>query len=250
MDRKSQLIDRIKGHSFVKSRGGTAGIVSSYGKGVEFDVQKDDTDDILVIANTGDIDLEQERVVPSGADPTYFKANGQMFADHQYDIESGAGVLRRIHEYPSPADHKAWKLRVRLRDNKIGKAIRAIVEDTNQIGVSVGFVPLDYGTPTQQEKDALGGDFVSIVRAWEWFETSFTLLPCNVSCQSMVVTEGKSMDMVESADRLLGADKIDREAAYSLGMPISVSRRYFTVPQTYTKVYTSDGLSYRRHASA
>jgi len=245
MDRQAQLIERIKGHSFVKNHGGVAGIVGSYGKGAETDINAD-TNDIVVIANTGDIDLENERVMPSGADASYFDANRQMFADHRYDIESGAGHVRSIGAYPSTENHKSWKLRVRLRDNAIGKAIRAIVEDTNQIGVSVGFVPDDYGPPTPDELDSMGGIFSSIVRSWKWFETSFTLLPCNVACQSMVVSEGKSMDMVESADRLLTNNKIDREAAYALGMPITMTRRFFTIPRKSVKVYTECGLMYEK----
>ena len=247
MDRKAQLIERIRNHAFVQKSGGVAGIVGSYGKGAETDI-KADTDDIIVVANTGDIDLENERVIPSGADDSYFKANGQMFADHQYDIGSGAGVVRNISAYPSTENHKAWRLRVRLRDNDIGKAIRAIVDDTNQIGVSVGFVPVDYGPPTPDEQDALGGAFHSIVRTWKWFETSFTLLPCNVACQSMNITEGKSMDMVESADRLLGSSKISREAAAALGMPITAKRRFFSIPEQRVRVFTTDGLSYTKPA--
>ena len=230
MDRKQQLINRIKGHSFVKSHGGVAGIVASYGKGAEIDV-KDDTRDIVVIANTADIDLEKERVVPSGADTSYFKSNRQMFADHLYDINSGAGVMRVMNEYPSKTDHKSWKLRCRIRNNPIGNAIMAVVEDTNQIGISVGFVPLDWGEPTSSEIKEFGGSsFDSIIRAWEWFETSYTLLPCNVTCQSMDITEGKSYDMIDSADRLLSRDKIDREAAYALGLPITPKRRIFSIP--------------------
>jgi len=237
--RQKQLIERLQGHAFVKSRGGTAGIVGSYGKGAEVDL-RDDTEDIVVIANTGDIDLEKERVLPSGADDSYFRANRQMFADHKYDIESGAGEARAISPYPNRQELKAWKIRCRIRSNPIGKAIRAVVEDTNQIGVSIGFVPLDYGTPTSEEREKMGGEFASIVRSWEWFETSFTLLPCNVACQSMAVTEGKSWDMVDSADRLLSADKIDREAAYALGMPIAAKRRIFSVAAAKSK-NTTDG---------
>lgn len=239
MDRKAQLIERLKGHAFVKSHGGVAGIVGSYGKGAEVDL-KSDTRDIVVVATTGDIDLEKERVMPGGADQTYFKANRQMFADHKYDIESGAGEARSIYAYPNDQDVKAWKIRCRIRNNPIGKAIQAIVEDTNQIGVSIGFVPTDYGSPTADEREKMGGEFGSIVREWEWFETSFTLLPCNVACQSMAVTEGKSWDMVDSADRLLSADKIDREAAYALGMPITATRRMFSVPEPKV-VFTPDG---------
>jgi len=237
--RQKQLIERLQGHAFVKSRGGKAGIVGSYGKGAEADF-KDDTEDIVVIANTGDIDLEKERVVPGGAVKDYFNANRQMFADHKYDIESGAGVARAIYAHPSESDVRAWKIRCRIRNNPIGKAIREVVEDTNQIGVSIGFVPVDYGRPNDEEQAKMGGEFKSIVRVWEWFETSFTLLPCNVACQSMAVTEGKSWDMVESADRLLSANKIDREAAYALGMPITAKRRVFAVPAPKT-IVTPDG---------
>jgi len=247
VDRKSQLIERIKQHSFVRKNGGVAAIVASYGKGAETVVKNDDsgTNDIIVIANTGDIDLENERVMPGGADKSYFEKNKQMFADHRYDIESGVGEARAIGAYPNPQEIKSWRIRCRIRNNRLGDTIKAIVEDTNQIGVSIGFVPQDWGVPTDEERKNLGGDFNTIVRSWRWFETSFTLLPCNVSCQS-VVTEGKSYDMVDSADRLLCAGKIDREAAVMLGMPTTPTRKFFAAPKP-KRVFTPEGFSYLRN---
>jgi len=244
MDRKTLLLERIKGNPFVQKNGGVAGIVASYGKGVETRTKNDDsgTNDIIVTANTGDIDLENERVMPGGADKSYFQANRKMFADHRYDLESGVAEARSVSAYPNPQEIKSWRIRCRLMDTPLARTIRAIVDDTNQIGVSIGFIPKDWGMPSDEERETLGGDFQTIVRSWSWFETSFTLLPCNVSCQS-IVTEGKSMDMVDSADRLLSAGKIDRESAAALGMPIHAERKLFTIPET-KRFFLPDGESY------
>ena len=244
MDRKEIILARVKAHQFVKDSGGSVGIVGSYGKGAATDI-KADTQDIIVTANTADIDLEDERVIPSGADMSYFIKNRQMFADHRYDIMSGAAYLRTADPYPSASNHRSWKLRTHLRDNDIGKAIAAVVDDTSQIGISIGFVPMDFGPPTAAEREKWGGDFRSIVRTYKVFEASFTLLPCNVSCQSEAIAEGKSLDMVDSADRLLCSSKITRDAAHALGMPISKERKMHAIPKT-KMVFLADGSWYKK----
>jgi hypothetical protein len=238
-----KLIDRLKSHPAVKSDS-TIGVVSSFGKGAEVDI-KSDTRDIVVIANTNDIDLESEVVVAAGADTSYFVKNGHIFADHVYDIANGAGKLRSLSPYPSKTDHKAWKVRARINDNPIGNAIKTIVEQTGQIGVSIGFMAKDFGQPNEDEMAIYGvGDKLirSIVRTWDWFELSFTLLPCNVSCQSMATVEGKSLDMMNAVDRMVTKGLFSREIASTLGAPISPKRKIYTVPVPKPRyLVTEDG---------
>lgn len=244
--KSTAIIDRIKSHPGV-SESDKVGVVSSFGKGAEVDV-KSDTRDIIVIANTNDIDLDSEIVVASGADPTYFLKNRQVFADHKYDIENGAGKLRSLSEHPSKDDHRAWKMRVRINDNPIGNAIMDIVKETGQIGVSVGFVATDYGTPTEDERTKYASKnptaLHAIIRAWDWFETSFTLLPCNVSCQSTAMAESKSLDMLDAVDRMVTKGLIKRDIAALLGMPITKKRviHAVTTPKFKSIVYPGGGV--------
>lgn len=238
------IITRLKAHPGIADDA-TVGVVSSFGKGAEV-VDKADTRDILVTANTQDIDLDNEVVVPSGADTTYFERNKMIFADHMYDLSQVAGKLRQLDKYPSDADHKSWRVRAHINDNPIGNAIMTIVRETGQIGVSVGFKALSFGPPTEEElaKYSIDGSTLrSIVRAWEWFELSFTALPCNVACQSMGLTEGKSVDMYNAVDELVTKGLIDRESASLLGMPISAKRKMHAVSSPRSKmVFAGNGL--------
>lgn len=242
--KSNPIIDRIKSHPGV-SESDKVGVVSSFGKGADV-IVKADTRDIVVTANTGDIDLDHEVVVPSGADTSYFLKNRHVFADHKYDIADGAGRLRSLSPYPSKEDHRAWKMRVRINDNPIGNAIMDIVRETGQIGVSVGFVAKDYGNPTDDERAKYGGDnpdrLTAVIRKWDWFETSFTLLPCNVACQSDAFTEGKSLDMLDAVDRMVTKGVIKRDVAAALGMPITTKRTIIAMPKKKRLIFP-DGRS-------
>lgn len=226
----TDILTRLKQHGI--QDGESVGVVSSYGKGAEIDT-KNNTRDLVVVANTGDIDLDNEVVIPSGADTKYFERNRMIFADHQYDLSQVAGKMRHLHKYPTEADHKAWRVRAHVNNNPIGNAVWTIVEETGQIGVSVGFIAKEYGPPDDEERKAYrgkdGSTPRSIVREWEWFELSFTALPCNVACQSLAMTQGKSADMLNEVERLVTKGRIDRESAYLLGMPITPKRKMHAV---------------------
>ena len=229
------ILTRLKQHPGVLDQS-KMGVVSSFGKGAEVRVKSDDrTRDLVVIANTDDIDLDNEVVVPSGANTSYFERNKQIFADHQYDLGNVVGTLRNLYRYPNETDHKAWRVVMHLHDNALGKAAQTIVEKTGQIGVSIGFVAKKFGPPDDEERKAYrskdGTSPRSIVREWDWFELSVTALPCNVACQSLAVTQGKSADMLNEVERLVTKGQIDRESAYLLGMPIEPKRKVFAVSE-------------------
>lgn len=231
------IIERLKKHPAVKADS-SFGVVSSFGKGAEIQ-EGNDLRDIVVIANTNDIDLESEVVVASGADTAYFEKNKHIFADHMYDVANGAGKLRHLDPHPSKENHKGWRVRARINDNPIGNAIKTIVEQTGQIGVSIGFIAKDFGPPTEAELAEFGGgdrEIRSVVRAWQWFELSFTLLPCNVFAQSIgglmgEVVEGKSLDMLHAVDNMVVKGLIGRDIANLLGAPISAKRKIYRVPE-------------------
>lgn len=227
----STILHRLKQHPGVLDQS-TIGVVSSFGKGAEVET-KNNTRDIVVVANTSDIDLDNEVVVPSGADTSYFQRNGMIFADHMYDLGQVAGKMRRLDKYPSETEHRAWRVRATIANNPIGNTVKTIIEETGQIGVSIGFIATDYGPPTEDERKSFkrpnGETPQSVVRSWKWFELSFTALPCNVACQSLAVTEGKSLDMLNAVDELVTKGLIDRESAALLGMPIGAKRKFHAV---------------------
>jgi len=218
-----QMIERIRTRA--KSRADLAGVeipsigvVSSWGKGATVDEEKGNND-IIAIANTADIDLDDEVVIPAGLDPSYFKANKQVFLDHEYGTDKAAGFLRSISAYPSTRDHQAWKVRIGLYDNDQGNAVKQIVKASGQIGLSIGFFPTDHGPPTDAERKLYerdGAKLVSVVRAADWFELSFTPLPCNVSCQGQFASGGEKQMRVLRG--LVDEGKVDKKIATLFGV--------------------------------
>lgn len=186
--------------------------------------------DYIAIANTDDLDLDDEIVMPSGANTSYIKANGKLFANHNYENADVVGSIRSMSAYPSTANHKAWQVRIKLTTLEAGETVRKIIEETGTIGLSVGFFAREYGPPTPEEKKAysVGAKTPrSIVRQWDWFELSATALPCNKACQTMgIATDEKHAAEIE---RLVTKGLISRNGAAKLGLPVGAERKFFRV---------------------
>lgn len=209
---KAALIERIRKHKDVGDDR-VFGVVASYGKVVNID-DEGDKNDIIAIANTGDIDLDDEVVVPGGGATTYLDRNNQVFVDHNYGVHDAAGFIRS-----KKLVDGAWRVRIGLYDNDAGRAVKEIARKSGQIGLSIGFFPVEYGPPTDEEREkyaASGKVPASIVRRWDWFELSFTALPCNVSCQGSFVA-GDDRKMVDTLGELVDSGAVEKRVAVLLG---------------------------------
>lgn len=254
MQMNHDIIKRLKNHSFINS-GDDLGVISSFGKGAVIDA-KDDTLDIVAPMTTSDIDLDDEVLDPNGADLSYFRANGKIFADHNYDMMSYVGVLRKI--YPIDAGGKliGWKMRFRPDDSPLGRACVRIVEHSGTIGTSVGFKVKDYGPPTDDELarySTNGKTIRSVARAYEVFEVSTTCLPCNVICQGTSdssqktpsFTVSKNLELISVVEGLVTRGVIDRVTASLLGMPIQPKRKMFSVDDANSILSKRKQISYQ-----
>jgi hypothetical protein len=177
----------------IKSRHGLAedapvGIFATFDTKAALDTENGNND-VLAIATTDNVDLDDEVVLPSGCDWSYLNANRKLFVDHQYDISHCVGALRSMAPYPSKGAMKGWSIRARLYDGMPYPAAEAVQKIIAQdgIGISIGFLALDYGAPTADERIKYPGAS-SIVRKSKLLEASFTCLPCNVSCQTQRVS--------------------------------------------------------------
>lgn len=166
------------------------------------DAKIEDERDLVVIANTDDVDSEDEVVVPGGADISYFRKNGQIFVDHCYATTSVVGKLRALSPRPNPENVRAWRVRMHMLrlSSQIPDDILTIAAEGG-IGVSIGFVPIDFGPPTKEEADRYGTRAKSVVRSWKWLELSVTAFPCNVACQTIGSAGAEGID-VEKSRRL------------------------------------------------
>ena len=251
------IIDRLKNHPGINDDA-TVGIVSSFGKGAEV-VAKEKTRDIVAILTTSDIDMDDEVLVPSGADMSYLQANKMIFADHHYNMTDYVGVLRSITPMGESGNLKGWRIRFHASDSDLGNACVKIVEHAGQIGISAGFRVKNYGPPTQQELDLYSmGEKTpkSIVRQYMVFEASTTCIPCNVACQGVAagigtkaasIHIGKGVDMINTVDDLVTRGMIKRETAYLLGLPIDLKRSMHAVSSSRSKTlinYMPDGVAY------
>jgi len=144
-----------------------------------------DRREYAVVANTADVDLDHEVVLPKGALPSnggsmdYFLRNRKLFWGHNYEGLS-IGQLSRD---PS-LKRKGWFLRMRISKTGFGHDLVAMMSDGMYPGASIGFVPLESHTPTPTEVKAFG-DHDLIHTAWQWLETSLTHMPCNPACQAV-----------------------------------------------------------------
>lgn len=201
-------------------RDGPIGVWGSVCKRLEID-RSNGNRDLILYANTDDIDLEDEVVIPDGAAAdSYFFRNRKVFLDHSYEYASLVGALRSHALIDRPDGGKAWRVRIHVRTSPLGDDILTAADEVG-IGTSIGFRALDFGPPTDDErkrytKGTRGPH--GIVRRWEWLEQSLTAMPCNVACQSLTAT---AIDATRAAalDRLVTGGLIRRESAYLLGMP-------------------------------
>lgn len=212
----NEIIERIKKHhpQFADSTIGVRAL------SVKAESVNPDTRLLWVVANTDDIDSDNEVVVPAGADPTYFQTNKAMFVDHRYSFDNAVATARSWRKVYTGARHNAWKVQayvLPLANNRLGDDLLTFAREAT-IGVSIGFEPLDWGKPTEAEATmyAKGSQVPeSIVRRWKWVELSFTAFPCNVSCRSQAVQTIETN--AAAIDRLLTKGLVAKSSAEALG---------------------------------
>ncbi len=190
MDGKS-IVERIKenaGRSGHKFTTGKVGVVSSFSKEMRVD---DANRDVVAVATTDDLDVQEEIVLPGGADRGYFDKNKKVFVDHSYDAMSTVGLLRNLKRWKGGAAD-GWLARIHIIESPTNPLVDHILALARVgIGTSIGFEALDYGRPTADEQKKYPGA-KSIVRTWHWIELSFTCFPANVACQSLEMTSDDS----------------------------------------------------------
>jgi hypothetical protein len=210
----STLIQRIRSNAKVGDDT-PIGVRGTFGKDVT--VGEDRT--VWVIANTDDVDLQREVVVPAGADTSYFFRNKNIFLDHDTRYDSLVGRLRTPMPWPNNRTFSAWKVGVFVLDTPLGNDVLTLARE-GALGVSIGFIPLDWGRPNAEEVRRYTRDGEapeSIVRTWKWLELSFTPFPCNVSCQAVGKAQ-RDESRRDRIDRLLTKGLIRRETADLLGV--------------------------------
>lgn len=181
--------------------------------------RKDADREIVMVANTDDVDSDGEVVVPDGAlQDSYFFDNRNVFVDHEVEESFAVAKVRSWYKRPASGQARRWEVRMKFGTHPVAEAMWQIARD-GLFGSSVGFLRLRAGPPSPDEKSVPRWTTArSFVRAWNWVELSVTCLPCNAKCQTIGVEE---MADAKAAmlDGMVCKSRIRREAAYALGLP-------------------------------
>jgi len=195
----TDAMTRLRKHFFVKDSEavGFAG-VAVIKSNIELDTSTDRV--IEIIATTNAMDLDDQIVDPAGVDWSYFNAANQkkVFQDHNYDSQSNVGITRSISPYLESGVQVGWKMRIHIFRNLKCPYADDIWEKCKQGGPpggSIGFIPKIVRPLTPAEQKRWPGA-ESIVTEWKALEFSLTNLPCNVKCQTISATEGKTAPTV------------------------------------------------------
>lgn len=158
--------------------------------------------EVVAVANTAAVDLDNEVVVPAGADTAYFERNRSIFLNH--DPLTPIGSLRRLKLQGS-----SWYARFSIASTTLGQDVRTLIREKVINGVSIGFAATNWGRPTDEEIKTYG-KINSIVRQWRWLELSVTPMPCNPDCIIQAASDGaiseetaKTLLFVPQSKRLL-----------------------------------------------
>lgn len=128
---------------------------------------------VTAVANTAAIDLDNEVVVPEGADTAYFLKAKAIYWNHDYN-QPPIGTLRN-----ASLKGGRWVIQYRASDKtQFANDIYGLILDGAVNGVSIGFMAMEASKPTDKEVE-LYGLASSVVRSWKWLETSAVSMPCN-----------------------------------------------------------------------
>lgn len=180
--------------------------------------------DIFGVATTDDVDESEEVVLPEGADLSYIEATKKLYADHQYGVESDIGIIRYVKML---ANGRGWKYRARFYENLRNPLADDTLEKIKQsgtYGVSIGFDPIEGGSPTPIEQKKYPAA-KSIIRRWKWIELSVTPMPCNSYSYAVPAGELSDSKRFELIERLVGKELLTKDQACRLGVAQAVERR-------------------------
>ncbi|MEM9165765.1 MAG: HK97 family phage prohead protease [Planctomycetota bacterium] len=122
------------------------------------------------------VDEEGEVLVAAGLDTGYMEKAGALLFNH--DSNKPIGKVRRI-EPRADADGRVtgWYASCAIADTQLGEECLTLA-DMGALHYSVGFLRVDAGPPTDEEKSAWP-DCDYVTRKWRMHELSLTPIPAN-----------------------------------------------------------------------
>lgn len=190
--------------------------------------------DLIITANTDQVDLDTEIVVPDGADTSYYGERRANFLDHNYEFEMHVGSMRSFKRFPADGEQRAWVNRSHIftgLKNPFADDLWTISQQAG-IGSSIGYEEIEGSPPTKSDPIRYQ-KAAWITRKWRMLELSFTALPCNVGCHdhhehSMDESKMGIFDDLITKGRKRGG--IELRSAIAMGFP-HVKKAQVLVPR-------------------
>lgn len=180
--------------------------------------------DIVTLATSDAVDSAREVIVPTGVVAEYYRANGANFVDHRYDLASCVAKLRTFHFEKSM---RGWVNRSSLLppgNSALADLCWNLAEQMG-IGASIGFEAPEYTEPRDTDPPHYL-DAERVIRKCRILEVSFTMFPCNVTCQGMAVPyEYDYEKRMGQLDSIVTKSGVSRYVAHSLGLPKTMAPR-------------------------
>lgn len=205
------LAERVRAHHKL-SEADSVGV-----KAVFASVKEATPGTVTAVANTASIDLDDEVVVPGGAEvddqrqPLYFKDAKAIYLNHDYSLMP-IGTLRNAR-----LTGGGWVIQWAPAKTALAADCMSLIADGCLNGMSIGFIHRDSGPMTDDEV-RMYGMASSIVRRWTWLETSLTAMPCNPEAWIQGEKSAPTEAVVEKVRKALERRAIRRETAELLGV--------------------------------
>jgi phage head maturation protease len=178
---------------------------------------------ITALATTSGVDLENEVIVPAGADVSYFKAARSVYYCHD-TFSLPVATLRNLR-----LEQAGWVIQASTVNTEFARDVATCIADGAINGGSIGFIRTSSGTPTAAEVQ-MYGPHEYITREWKWLEWSITPFPCNPAAMLLSAVQENTEKAIDKLRTLLGTGKISRKSAEMMG----VKRRVIVVKPTIT----------------
>lgn len=205
------LVERIKAKHGWLRESDAVGVFSCFDSKAAIDTAGGNND-VIAVATTDAVDLEDEVVLPEGIDWSYVldtknTANRKMFVEHEMEVDKCVAFVRSIQPYRKSALN-GWQVRFQwLRNSPFPWVAQCqSIAEQDGIGLSIGFLRSDAGRVTAEEAKRYPKARTA-VRKCKAVEISLTCIPCEVNSQTLMGVQDMSK-AAEIAERHPNAVKL------------------------------------------
>ena len=176
--------------------------------------ESDDTErTITAVISTSAVDRDREVLMPDGAEfESYLKNPVVLWAHQHFDLPIGRTLWIK-------ADKKKITAKAQFAKTPLAEQIYQMYKDGYLSAFSVGFNPLSWREPTEQERKRAGWkDVRTVYDKWELLEFSAVPVPSNPEALAVAV-KSKQIHLDDKLLKSLGLDEESDDAVQYVAIP-------------------------------